>query len=60
MFKWLYFLSISCLQLACSLNSEQERQLNKSLSNYLNTKKSLSVLDYIFDCNLNENKTSEI
>lgn len=46
MFKWLYFLSISCLLWACSLNSEQERQLNKSLSNYLNARNSGSILEY--------------
>lgn len=46
MFKWLSFLSICCLLLACSLNSEQERQLNKSLSNYLNSKNSGSLLEY--------------
>ena len=46
MFKWLYFIIFSCLILACSLNSEQERQLNKSLSNYLNAKNSGAILEY--------------
>jgi hypothetical protein len=46
MFKWLFFLSISSLLIACSLNSEQERQLNKSFSNYLNARNSGSILEY--------------
>ena len=46
MFKWLFFLSISSLLFACSLSSEQERQLNKSFSNYLNARNSGSILEY--------------
>lgn len=63
MYKWLFFLSISCLLLACSLNSEQERQLNKSLSNYLNAKNSGSILEYsslIYPELIREWKTSGI